>query len=143
MPCSMSVAHNQILALLRAALPVELAVKYPDTGAPTNPFPPLTASWARVSIADTDPPRPPPLVGEPQNRRYSMNGILVVELYTLAGDGRQASQTLGETVLGAFRGQKTAGGAWFRRERVNPVGADGAWWHENAVIEFQYDTLGS
>lgn len=141
MPCTMIVAHNQMLALLRAALP-GLAVKYPDVAPPTNPFPPLTASWARVSIEDTTPPRPPPLVGEPQNRRYSMDGILTVELYTLAGDGRQASQELSTVVLSAFRGQRTAGGVWFRRERVNPVDADGAWWHENAIIEFQYDTLG-
>jgi hypothetical protein len=138
----MQVAHNQMLALLRAALPVGLAVKYPDVAPPTNPFPPLTASWARVMVEDTTPPRPPPLVSESQNRRYSMDGILTVELYTLAGDGRRASQALGMTVLGAFRGQRTAGGCWFRRERVNPIGADGAWWHENAIIEYQYDSIG-
>ena len=141
MPCSMIVAHNQILALLKAALPVGLAVKYPDMAAPTNPFPPATASWARVSISDEGEGRLPPLVGELGSRRYTTDGLLIVELYALSGDGRSAAQTLGQTVLAAFRGQKTAGGVWFRRARVNDIGADGAWYHVNAVVEFQYDTV--
>jgi hypothetical protein len=140
-PCSMSQAHDQVLAILRAALPT-LAIKYPDVAPPTNPFPPVTASWGRVSISDEGQGRPPPLVGELGNRRYTTDGKLMVQLFTLAGDGRRAAQTLGETVLAAFRGQKTTGGVWFRRERVNDVGADGAWYHVNAIIEFQYDTIG-
>lgn len=142
MPCSMSQAHDQVLALLRAALPT-LAIKYPDVAPPTNPFPPTTASWGRASISDEGQGRRPPLVGEAQNRRYTTDGLLIVELYALSGDGRRAAQTLGGAVLAAYRGQKTAGGVWFRRERVNDVGADGPWWHVNAVVEFQYDTLGN
>jgi hypothetical protein len=141
MPCTMTQAHNQVLALLADALPGSLPVKFPDVTPLVDPFPPSAGPWARVSISDTEPPRPPPLVGQIGSRRYSMDGILMVELYTLAGDGRRASQTLGETVLTAFRGQRTAGGVWFRRERVNPVGPDGIWWHANAIIEFQYDTI--
>lgn len=141
MPCTMTVAHRQVLALLADALPGSLPVKWPDFGSSAG-FPPAAGPWARVTIVDTDPPRPPPLVAEPQNRRYSMDGILTVSLFTLAGDGRRAAQALGETVLRAYRGQRTAGGVWFRRERVNPIGADGAWWHENAIIEYQYDSIG-
>lgn len=141
MPCSMITAHNQVLALLAPAL-VGIHVKYPDRPAPTSPFPPTNLPWAQVSIEDTEPPFPPPLVGDPASRRYWMDGILLVQLFALSGDGRQASQTLGEAVLSAFRGQSTPGGVSFRRERVNPVGADGVWWHENAIIEYRYSTLG-
>lgn len=140
MPCSMITAHNQVLALLAAALPVGLVVKHPDRALAVA-FPPKAANWARVSISDEGQGRPPPLVGEVGSRRYTTDGILIVELYALSGDGRSAVQSLGETVLTAFRGQRTAGGVWFRRERVNPVGPDGVWWHENAIIEFQYDTV--
>jgi hypothetical protein len=115
-------------------------VKWPDYGTAPG-FPPASGDWARVSIGDTEPARPPPLCAAPGSRRYSMQGILMVELYTMAGDGRQASQALGASVLTAFRGQSTPGGVNFRRERVNPVGPDGIWWHENAIIEFQYDTI--
>lgn len=141
MPCTMTQAHDQVLALVAAALP-GLAVKYPDVAAPAG-FPPQTASWARVSISDTDQGRPPPLVGEPQNRRYTTDGILTVELYALAGNGRAAAQALAETVLGAFRGQSTAGGVTFRRERPNDVGPDGPWYHINVIVEYRYDTLGN
>lgn len=140
MPCTMTQAHNEIFALVRAAL-TTLAVKYPDMVAPAG-FPPATASWGRVSIGDTGEERPPPLVASPNTRRYHMEGLLTVELYALAGDGRRASQALGEAVLAGFRGQTTAGGVWFRNLRVVPVGADGAWWHENALIEYRYDSLG-
>ena len=140
MPCTMSQAHNQVLALLADALPGDLPTKFPDMGTAPG-FPPAAGNWARVSITDTEEGRPPPLVGQVGSRRYTTDGILIVELYTLAGDGRRASQTLGETVLTAFRGQRTAGGVWFRRPRVNHIGPDGPWWHANAIIEFQYDTI--
>lgn len=139
MPCSMIEAHDQILALLAAALPT-LPIKYPDLAAPAG-FPPQ-ASWGRVQISDDDQGRLPPLVGSPSNRRYTTDGLLMVDLYALAGDGRAAAQALGESVLAAYRGQKTAGGVWFRRERVKDVGPDGTWYHVNAIIHYQYDTIG-
>lgn len=141
MPCSMSTAHDEVLALLAAALPGDLAVKYPDVAAPDG-FPPASASWIRVSITDTEPPRPPPLVGEPASRRYWMDGLLTVEIYALAGDGRSAAQELAQDVLAAFRGQSTLGGVTFMRERVNDIGPDGVWYHVNAIIQFRYSTLG-
>jgi hypothetical protein len=141
MPCTMIVAHRQVLALLVDALPGDLPVKWPDVATAPG-FPPASGSWARVSITDTEPARPPPLVGDPANRRYSMDGLLTVAFYAIGGDGRRAAQALGQRVLDAFRGQKTAGGVWFRRERVNDVGADGPWWHVNTIVEYQYDTVG-
>lgn len=140
MPCSMIDAHNQVLALLKGALPGGLAVKWPDIATAPS-FPPAAASWARVSISDTDEDEPPTLVSSPGNRRTKTAGMLTVELYTLAGDGRQAAQALGQSVLAAYRGQSTVGGVVFRRERINDVGADGAWYHINAIIEFTYSTI--
>lgn len=140
MPCSMSTAHDEVLALLAAALPSDLSVKYPDVAAPSD-FPPKSGPWARVSISDTVEDAPPTLVSSPGNRRTKTAGLLTVEIYTLAGDGRRAAQALGETVLGAFRGQATASGVTFRAERVNDVGADGPWYHINAIVEFTYSTL--
>lgn len=141
MPCSMSTAHNQVLTILATVL-TGFAVKWPDRPPLTTPFPPTNAPWIRVGIEDTGQGRLPPLVAERGSRRYTTDGILTVELFTLAGDGRRASQTLGEAVLAAFRGNRTEGGVWFRRERVKPVGPDGVWWHENAIVEFQYDSIG-
>lgn len=140
MPATMTQAHDQILALVAAALPA-LAIKYPDMNAPTG-FPPSTASWGRVSIGDTGEERPPPLVAAPNTRRYHVEGLLMVELYTIGGDGRRAAHALSESLLAAFRGAVTSGGVHFRNLRVEPVGADGPWWHENFITEYRYDALG-
>lgn len=140
MPCTLLEAHDQILALL-PALVTALPVKYPDRPPPVEPFPPAAGSWVRVSISDTGEGRLPPLVGEVGNRRYTADGILTVEIYALSGDGRTLAQQLGMAVLSAYRGKRTPGGVWFRRERVVDVGPDGNWWHVNAIIEYQYDTM--
>lgn len=139
MPCTLSQAHDQILALLPSAV-TALAVHYPDEATPAG-FPPATASWARISITDVDQERPPPLCASTGGRRYTTNGLLTIELYVLSGSGRTASDALAEAVLAAFRGKYTSGGVWFRRERVNDVGADGPWWHVNVLLEYQYDTI--
>lgn len=138
MPCTMSQAHDQILALLPAAV-TSLAVHYPDVAAPDG-FPPKAASWARVSISDVE-GEAVSLVGAAGGRRYETNGLLTVELYALSGSGRSAAQQLGEAVLNAYRGKDTSGGVFFRRERVVDVGPDGPWWHVNALIEYRYHTI--
>lgn len=140
MPCSMTVAQNQVLALLVDALPGDLPTKFPDMATAPG-FPPNAGPWARVSITDTGEESPPTLVSSPGNRRTKTLGLLIVELYTLAGDGRRAAQTLGETILAAFRGQATAGGVTFRNEYVDHVGPDGIWHHANVFIPYVYSTL--
>lgn len=140
MPASMSQAHREILALLVDALPGSLPVAWPDV-AKQQGFPPAAGSWVRVSITDNGEESPPTLVSSPGNRRYKTIGLLIVELYTLAGDGRRAAQALAETVLTAYRGQSTPSGASFRNERVNDIGPDGPWYHMNAIVEFTYSTM--
>jgi hypothetical protein len=138
MPATLRQAHDQILALLPAAI-TAIAVHYPDVASAPG-FPPQ-ASWARIHVEDGDDAGQVTLVGSDGSQRYETNGILTVEIYALAGDGRAKAQELGEAVLAAYRGKKTAGGVWFRRERVRDVGPDGTWYHVNAVIEYQYDTI--
>lgn len=140
MPCTMSVAHNQVLALLADALPGDLLVAWPDV-ARSPGFPPNAGNWARVSISDTGEDSAATLVSSPGNRRTKTIGLLIVELYTLAGDGRRQAQTLGEAILAAFRGQATPGGVTFRNEYVDHVGPDGAWHHANVFITYVYSTL--
>jgi hypothetical protein len=140
MPASLSQAHAQVLAILAGALPGSLPVAWPDMARAPG-FPPAAGNWCRVSITDNVEDSPPTLVSSQGNRRTKTAGILTVEFYTLAGDGRRAALTLGETVLAAYRGQSTAGGVTFRNERVNDIGADGAWYHINAIVEFSYSTL--
>jgi hypothetical protein len=135
MPCTLSQAHDQILALLPAAI-TALPTKYPDIAAPAG-FPPKASSWARVSLSDVD--GGAVSIGSPA--RYESEGLLTVEIYALAGDGRAKAQELAEAVLSAYRGKSTSGGVFFRRERVVDVGPDGAWYHVNALIEYRYHTI--
>jgi hypothetical protein len=139
-PATMSVAHRDVLAILAGALPGSLPVAWPDMARAPG-FPPASGNWARVSISDTGEESPPTLVSSPGNRRTKTIGLLTVELYTLAGDGRRQAQTLGETILAAYRGQSTAGGVTFRNEYVDHVGPDGIWHHANVFITYVYSTL--
>lgn len=138
MPATLTQAHDQILTLLRARLP-SLHIRWPDM--PGASAKPPQSSWARVTLSDEGESRPPPLVGSVGNRRYSTEGILTVEIYALGGDGRRAAQTLAETVLRTYRGRRTSGGVWFRRERVRDVGPDGTYYQVNVLVEYQYDTI--
>ena len=138
MPCTLTQAHDQILALLPAAV-TSLAVHYPDVAAPAG-FPPKAASWARVKLTDVDGGQTT-IGGAAGSRRYETEGLLTVEVYALSGDGRAAAQAIAEAVLTAYRGKRTSGGVFFRRERVVDVGPDGLWWHINVLIEFIYDTI--
>jgi hypothetical protein len=140
MPCSLSQAHREVLAILATALPGSLPVAWPDVAKQPG-FPPAAGSWIRVSITDNDEDSPPTLVSSPGNRRYKTQGLLTVSIFALAGDGRRAAQVLGETVLAAYRGQSTVGGVTFRNERVNDIGPDGPWYHINAIVGFSYSTL--
>jgi hypothetical protein len=140
MPATMSQAQNQVLALLANALPGSLPVAWPDM-AKAPSFPPASGSWARVSITDNGEESPPTLVSSPGNRRTKTIGLLTVQLFTLAGDGRRTAQTLGETILAAFRGQSTEGGVTFRNEYVDHIGPDGIWHHANTYVTYVYSTL--
>jgi hypothetical protein len=140
MPCSMSQAHDQVLALLADALPGDLPVAWPDMARAPG-FPPAAGDWARVTITDNSEESPPTLVSSPGNRRTKTIGLLIVELYTLAGDGRRQAQTLGETILAAYRGKSTEGGVTFRNEYVEHIGPDGIWHHANAYVTYVYSTL--
>lgn len=141
MPCTMTQAQNQVLALLADALPGDLPVKWPDVTPPVDPFPPSAGPWARVSITDSGEESAPTLVSSPGNRRTKTIGLLIVELYTFAGDGRRAAQALGETILAAFRGSSTEGGVTFRNEYVEHIGPDGIWHHANTYVTYVYSTL--
>lgn len=138
MPATLRQAHDQILGLLHAAA-LGIVVQYPDMPSPASR--PPQGSWARVMVEDSDDAGSNTLVGSRGNRRYETNGILTVEIYALSGDGRREAQRLAEVVLRAYRGRKTTGGVWFRRERVRDVGPDGTWYHVNVIVEYQYDTI--
>lgn len=138
MPCTLSEAHDQILALLHAAS-LGIVIQYPDM--PSPPARPAQASWAQVLVEDSDDAGSNTLVGSDGSRRYETHGIITVAIYAMSGDGRREAQRLAELVLRAYRGRRTTGGVWFRRERVRDVGPDGTWYHVNVIIEYQYDTI--
>lgn len=140
MPASMSQAHREILAILADALPGSLPVAWPDMARAPS-FPPASGNWARVVISDTGEESPPTLVSSPGNRRTKTQGLLVVQLFTLAGDGQRQARTIAETVLAAFRGQATPSGVTFREERAESIGPDGPWWQTNVQITYVYSTL--
>lgn len=140
MTATMIDAHDEILALLASALPGDLPVKWPDI-ATTSGFPPASGPWCRVNISDNGEHSPPTLVASPGARRYKTMGLLTVELYTMAGDGRRVAQELAQTVLLAYRGKATPSGVQFRLERADDIGPDGPWYRINCTVEYTYTTI--
>jgi hypothetical protein len=81
------------------------------------------------------------LANDGGRRRWERTGLVTVQIFVPAGEGLSEAYSLAKTVADAYEGTTTASGVWFRNVRVNEVGADGAWFQVNALIEFIYDEI--
>ena len=75
------------------------------------------------------------------SRRFTRNGTIFVQIFTLIGKSLQEAYQLAKIVGDAYEGQASANGVWFRDIRVNEIGRDGTFYQMNVLIDFQYDEI--
>jgi hypothetical protein len=131
-------ARDAILALLKAALVAEttLTICYDDTD--TQPPAAVTSSWMRVQLKHASGVRA--TLGA--TAKHTQTGVLFVELYTPAGDGRRTADRIAGLVADAYTGKTTdQGGISFHDVQAKEIGVDGGWTHTNIDVQFEYDLV--
>lgn len=71
-------------------------------------------------------------------RLFSRDGLVIVQIFTPAGEGLRTSDALAKVVSDALEGKATPNGVWFRNVRLREVGPDGAFHQVNVIAEFVY-----
>lgn len=139
-----TVARDEMLALFKAAWDADpestgIPITWMNVvGTPPEAFDangnPQT--WARATIMHTD--GGSANIG---NTRFMRLGLVTVQIFTPSGQGLEKSDKLADVVLGAFEGQTTPSGVWFRGGTINEVGPSEAWHQTNVTLSFEYDQL--
>lgn len=80
------------------------------------------------------------LTGPESKKRWTTEGLLVMQVRTKVGEGSQLSDLISSTIRSGFRGHSTPGGAWFRNPRKQLIGAEGGWNRVDVLVDFLYDT---
>lgn len=139
MSATVRVARDEMCALVATAwvaggLPLSsLAWDDLDYKPPEGP-------WARVTVRHMTGEQA--TLGPPGQRRYSRDGLLTVQTYSVPGGGLSSGPDIVKIVEDALRSASTPSGVWFRKVRVNEMGRDGRWYAVNVVAEFVYDEIG-
>ncbi len=75
-------------------------------------------------------------------QRFRRHGVIIVQIFTVSGDGLTVSDVLVQLAIDAFEGERTASDrVEFRNVRANEIGQNGPWFQTNVVAEFVYDRL--
>jgi len=136
-------ARNEILAQFRTAWLADddsknVPVMYPDLPAQK---PPATGAWARVTIQHVTGAQTS-LAGATGSRRFTKTGFIVVQVFTIFGEGQTLSDQLTQIAQEVFEGVTTSPGrVMFRNVRVTEAGQDGQWFQVNVTADFEYDEV--
>lgn len=129
-------AHVRAAALLvPGAGPDGVAILWPDTPQEI----PSGEPWIRPVIRHAT-GRQNALADYNGKRSFMHAGVLMVQLFTPAGDGMVSSDSLTQTFLTYFEGIRSSP-VWYRNIRAMEIGKDGAAEQVNFLAEFQYDNL--
>lgn len=100
--------------------------------------PPSDEGFARASIRHDS--RQQGALGAGSTKRYTNTGLVTIQIFTLAGNGRVLSDQLADTAVSAFEGQTAGDGTiWFRNTVASEVGISGQYLQVNVTSEFEYD----
>ena len=72
-------------------------------------------------------------------RNFRQFGIIILQVFTLAGGGKRPNMDLCVTARNIFRGIHLAGNLWFRNVSIQHAGPDGKWYQQNVTAEFSFD----
>lgn len=142
MSATITVARNEILALLKAAMDANGAFStvvkiYQDSD--KTPPDDGTTSWVEISVLHNPDGTQSSLGGATSGRKFLRTGVVVVKVMTPKGGGLNTSDALCTILLGAYEGQTTASGVWFRNVGLVEVGNDGKYHQTNVIASFEYE----
>lgn len=143
MSCSFNEARDSMLKVFKDAWdPTGYPVVYPKTaGAETDDGDTPSANvWARATIRHADGFQSSltgPLEGV---KRHSRVGIVIIQVFAKIGDGSTAAYDAAQIVANAFEKSRDIP-VWFRRVRINEIGARGAYDQINVLADFTYDDV--
>lgn len=111
-----------------------------DVPPPADPDPDNDVSWARFVLRHGASGQAT-LANFQGQRRWRRTGGIVVQLFTIKGEGLSGSPDLPTLVQNVYEGLATPGAVWFRDVSVNEIGPDGNWFQTNVVAFFEYDEI--
>lgn len=134
-------ARNAVYTVLKNAVGVSaystVPIYYPDVAADA-PSSGVSHLRAMVEFLDEN----QVTLGEANNRRFRIRGLVTVMIMTPYGKGQVESDAISGVVKGAFRGVNTGPDSiTFRRVRVIDAGPSGAYLQTNVLAEFDYDEI--
>ena len=134
-------ARDEILTVFKTAWDAQAAPIPPVVWGDVEGDPPRDATawaWARVLHQTSD----QATLGESGSRRFRRLGLVIITIYTKAGDGLVFSDFYSKLVVDAFEGKTSASGSvWFRNVRLNEFGQDGDWHVSTVMADFEYDEV--
>ncbi len=76
-----------------------------------------------------------------QGRSIEKFGILLIRIYTAAGEGLVVADAVVKIVSDAFIGVRSTNGVVFRAPTPSEQGNDGPWFQTNVTIPFEYNEI--
>lgn len=129
-------AFDAICTLIKDAW--EAASTGPILWPDKNSVIPTSGEWARVSIQHGDGGQDS-LSDANGIQKFASTGIVYVQVFTELGNSHPRGYELAEAILNAFRKAKISG-MMLRRGRIREIGADGAFYHIQALTAFEYES---
>jgi len=76
-------------------------------------------------------------------RRYTINGILVFQLFAPMSDseGVETVRSLAVLARDIYRGKQTTLSTWLRNARILEVGPDNKWYQINVLVDYEHDDI--
>jgi hypothetical protein len=94
--------------------------------------------WVRIAVKFDD--GNADSLGSKGNRRYLRAGTLNIQVFTGANKGTDENDELAEDSIAIYDGEKF-GDLWLFNGRVETVGSDGEYYHQNSIIEFNFEYI--
>lgn len=134
-------ARDEILTLFRTAWIAQAPPVPPVIYGDIESDPPKDGTaWATAKVLHSISNQA--TLGESGNRRFRRHGLVVINIYTPAGDGLVAADAMSKVALDAFEGKTSASGSiWFKNVHMSEGGQDGNWHNSQVMAEFEYDEV--
>lgn len=91
--------------------------------------------WVRLNVRPGDAFQ----VSLGHNRTFRHPGVVMVQIFTVAGTGTGLSNAIADEVAAALRGVTVDGVRFRATSPPQYVGPDGPWYQVNSVTNFEYD----
>lgn len=97
-----------------------------------------TEPWVRIVVRPQQ--NRQKTLGEAGNRVFERDGLILVQIFTLANTGTLVANTLGQSVIDIFEGARF-GGVVVTTMTARKVGTDGKWFQVLTEGTYDYDQI--